>query len=507
MLDLPKAKSFDILLLIEGSYPFVTGGVSSWVQQLIQLLPELTFGIIFLGSEPSAYTDIKYKLPKNLVHIDLYYMFDTTSHQEIKSCPGNKKAFDRMQEAHCCFRDSDTPRDISEDLHQLFNCIEKKDGITQSDFLYSRASWDAIVNMYETYSEEPSFIDYFWTIRNVPQPLWALSAIKKTDIEFKVAHTVSTGYAGFIGAALACQHKKPLILTEHGIYTKERHIQLLQTDMVKRVDPLQQSPIEPSYLRHIWMRFFSTLAIYCYDTADTILSLYSGAREKQIEDGANPKKARVVPNGIPVERFTDCHHKTDVTKPFVVALIGRVVPIKDIKTYIRAIKIAHSKTPTIEAWIVGPNDGDDDYARDCEQLVLSLGLEKVITFTGTLQLTDALKNIDLMVLSSISEGMPLTILEAYSAAIPVVVTDVGACREMVTGQLDPDNPLPAGGAVVSIADPNALSAAIIKMLTNQAVYNGYKEGALARVQTHYTETLMQKNYRDIYLKAMDAWQE
>ena len=60
---LPRADSVDVMLLLEGTFPFVTGGVSSWVNQIIRGFPELRFGAVFLGSRPEDYGDLRYALP------------------------------------------------------------------------------------------------------------------------------------------------------------------------------------------------------------------------------------------------------------------------------------------------------------------------------------------------------------------------------------------------------------------------------------------------------------
>jgi hypothetical protein len=70
---LPTADSVDVLLLLEGTFPYVAGGVSSWVNQIIRGFPELRFGAIFIGSRPQDYGDMRYALPDNLVHLEVTY--------------------------------------------------------------------------------------------------------------------------------------------------------------------------------------------------------------------------------------------------------------------------------------------------------------------------------------------------------------------------------------------------------------------------------------------------
>jgi len=90
MSEFPKSDKVDIMLFSEGTYPYVKGGVSAWVLQLIKGLPEFKFGVCFIGA--SRYVDgkkleVSYELPPNLVHLEEHYLFD----MEIKSKPKKVK--------------------------------------------------------------------------------------------------------------------------------------------------------------------------------------------------------------------------------------------------------------------------------------------------------------------------------------------------------------------------------------------------------------------------------
>ena len=73
---MPQTKYADITLLLEGTYPFIRGGVSGWVHQIIEGLPQFTFSLIFLGSRKSDYDELKYTLPKNVAHLECHYLWD-----------------------------------------------------------------------------------------------------------------------------------------------------------------------------------------------------------------------------------------------------------------------------------------------------------------------------------------------------------------------------------------------------------------------------------------------
>jgi glycosyltransferase involved in cell wall biosynthesis len=109
------------------------------------------------------------------------------------------------------------------------------------------------------------------------------------------------------------------------------------------------------------------------------------------------------------------------------------------------------------------------------------------------------------VLSSISEGLPLVMLEGFAAGVPAVATDVGSCRQLIFGLDAEDQALGAAGDVVGIADPQALAEASLKLLTDQAAWQAASQAAIRRVETYYTQGQMFASYRNIYERAVQ-WQ-
>ena len=75
----PKAREADIALLLEGTFPYVSGGVSSWINQIVRAYPEYRYAIVFLGSRRSDYNGFKYELPANVVHFEEHFLYDDLS--------------------------------------------------------------------------------------------------------------------------------------------------------------------------------------------------------------------------------------------------------------------------------------------------------------------------------------------------------------------------------------------------------------------------------------------
>lgn len=495
----------DVLVLLEGTYPYVRGGVSSWVHQIIKGVPELTFALIFIGGSRDHYGEQQYELPENVVHLEEHFLQESWQQQKSKRCPGNVDAFNRCQQMHDYFHQphDDLPDDLISDLLNMINDSDK--GITHEDFLFSEASWQYMIHGYEKYCTEPSFVNYFWTVRSMHAPIFMLSKVARNAPKAPVIHSISTGFAGLLGGFL--KHQNPdsnFILSEHGIYTKERKIDLAQAEWIQDSTTDLDSGLtdDVGYIRQLWIRFFEELGRITYHAADPIIALYEGNRLRQVQDGARDQRTRVIPNGISLAQYGDALDKRPKEIPPIVGLIGRIVPIKDIKTFIRAMRSICNKIPEAEGWLVGPTEEDEAYAAECEGLVSSMGLENNVKFLGFQKVPEILPQLGVMVLTSISEAQPLVILEAYAAGVPCVATDVGSCRELIEGYSEADKALGHAGAVVNIADPLATAEECLKLLGNPDAWNKAQQAGLARVTRFYTEQLMYDRYRELYQTAM-----
>jgi glycosyltransferase involved in cell wall biosynthesis len=181
-----------------------------------------------------------------------------------------------------------------------------------------------------------------------------------------------------------------------------------------------------------------------------------------------------------------------------------VVPIKDIKNFIRAMRIIRTRMPEAEGWLFGPEDEDEAYTRECLLLVESLGLSHVVKFQGFGKPDEIFPRIGISVLTSVSEGQPLVVLEGFAAGIPAVTTDVGSCRELIEGIDDVDRALGKAGSVVPIADPAAFADAAIALLSDRRAWGDASQAAIARVERYYDQLDMIERYQAVYTGQIQA---
>jgi polysaccharide biosynthesis protein PelF len=493
----------DITLLLEGTYPFVRGGVSGWVHQIIEGFPQYTFALVFLGSRKKDYDKPKYDLPDNVVHLECHFLWDPLSLSEPKACKGNNEYILNSSKLHDWFRNPCSSFDEAE-VKKLLASFGQPSDFTAEEFFYSVAAWQYICECYEKYNADNSFVDYIWTIKAMHAPLFKLASIAhQFALRTGTFHAISTGFAGFLGTLMHYVTRRPLILTEHGIYTKERKIDLQSLFIKEHRDLLSDAhDMGMQYQEILWVRFFESLGRLTYKASNPIISLYEKNRERQIADGADHERTKIIPNGMEVERFLPILKQRPEKIPLVFGLIGRIVPIKDIKTFIRAMRTILSQLPEVKGLLIGPDDEDKEYAQECRDLVKELGLEENVLFLGFQKISDVLPRLGLLVLTSISEAFPLVILEAYASGLPVVATDVGACREIIEGRSDEDRALGCAGIVIPIANPEAMAEAVITLLNDKDRWHLAQKAGLQRLENYYTQSKMLDSYKIIYDQAL-----
>ena len=501
-----KGSQCDVMLLLEGTFPYVGGGVSNWINQIIRGFPEITFGICFMGSRSQDYGAPKYVLPDNVVHLESHYLMDQPNRPLVRRTHGDKKAFILLRSMHELMSDREgTVQDNEDVLHDMLHMLKDGLQLDEATFLYSRQAWEYIAEQYELFCTDPSFVDYFWTVRLTHAPIWTLAKIAETLIPARCYHTISTGYAGLLGALLKSRTGQPLILSEHGIYTKERKIDLFQSTWLRDNRSIfEKDAAQIPYFREMWIRFFETLGQMCYDASDNIVALYESNRLRQIADGASAGRTLNIANGIDLPKMAKLRELRPSSPPQVLCLIGRVVPIKDIKTFIRAMHTVIKLLPEAQGWIAGPEDEDPAYAAECRSVAASLGLQDKVKFLGFQNIADLMPKIGLIVLSSISEAQPLVLLEGWAAGVPAVCTDVGSCRQLIYGLDDDDKALGAAGEVVGIAEPENLARAAVSLLGDHERWHAAQAAGIARVERYYTHDIMFGKYRVLYDKALQA---
>lgn len=484
-------KPADICLILEGTYPYVTGGVSQWTHDLIRMHPEKTFHLLAL-LPPQGEFSMRYELPLNVLSLTTVRLQQIPEGEHKVARKKREKFFYSLERDLLSFQYKPSLKNLA----NIIRVVREEEGVGNEELMRSYEIWKMIVRMYNSTVGDSSFLDYFWSWRGLLGGLFSVLLAPLPNAY--VYHALCTGYAGLLMSRAKIEKKVPCFITEHGIYTNERKIEIASADWLyegERVEyAIEQVRFERN-LKDLWIDTFTAYSTLAYIAADLIITLYKGNQVLQIADGAPQEKLRIIPNGIDVELFSTVER---VEHPKRVAFVGRVVPIKDVKTFIRSILHIKEFFPDIEAWIVGPYYEDPTYYEECNHLVKELDLTKNISFLGKKRVTEILGQIDVLVLTSISEAQPLTLLEAGAVGVPVVTTDVGSCRDIVEGTQEELPPLGPGGIVTSLVDPQSTAEACLQLLLNPDLNAFMGQNLKKRVYAFYTKAQQQKSYEEIY---------
>ena len=390
----------------------------------------------------------------------------------------------------------DLRNDESGAFEAFFKAINDEPDIEELKraLLASPEGWEVMLETYRDEAADEGLLPFFWTWHFALMPL--LNVLTAELPEARCYHTVCTGYAGILAAGARAKTGRPMILTEHGIYTKERRIDIQRAPWIPE-SPGTLSLREAPYFKKFWTRQFEMMGRTCYRYADEIYTLYEGNREMQVRDGADPDKVIVVPNGIDLTRF-GAGESVSEDRPFTVGFVGRVCPIKDVRTLLRAARLVLDEMPDAHFRIMGPYDEDPEYFQDCKDLAATLRLGDNVKFEGSVNVLEEFPRIDVCVLSSISEAQPLALLEGGAFGVPTVATDVGSCRELLGGRIPEDQALGTGGLVVPIANPGALAEALLKVGRDPELRASMGEAMRTRVRRFYDERDMVQRYGEIY---------
>lgn len=503
----------DVCLILEGTYPYVMGGVSSWLHQLIERMPGVRFGIVYFGARSDQLRVPKYKLPPNVVSFQETFLFDNVELGRRSERPVPAEQAAGMRELlgvlHADWGGTRAPLGFDEARaagRALAAAFPELAGDRSwLDSLGNAACWRMITEDYARLGDpKVSFVDFFYNWRSAHIPL--VRALETRIPRAWVYHSISTGYAGIAAAHAAHAHGSPLLLTEHGIYAHEREIELSEAQWMSQGSPsfpLTQAGV--AALRGWWIQYFKNLSRVTYGLASQVVALYEGNRLRQLRDGCAPERAHVIPNGISpklegVRRRRPAwgHKQGKDADVFVLAFVGRVVAIKDVKTLIKTVHRLRELHPRVLCRVYGPTDEDPAYFAECQELVRVFGLESCLSFEGRRDIMEIYGEVDAVILSSIGEAQPLALLEANSAGLPVISTRVGCCDDLLNGFTAEDRAIGPSGFVVPVGDFEALAAQTHRLIRDPALWDALAQAGMERVRRFYRESDLISRYETMY---------
>lgn len=335
-----------VCLIIEGAYPYVQGGMSNWVQQLMLSMPDVDFVVQTIAARRGEHRDLKYPIPPNCREIEEIYLQDDDyvgrrTQRRLRMTGRDYLALEGLVFG------------AQVDWDGVFRFFDRRN-VSLNALLAGEDFLNMTLAYYEKNYVRVPFTDFLWSMRSMYLPLFSI--LKSRPMRADFYHSASGGYAGVLGSMQRSLYQKPFLMSEHGFYTREREEEIIKADWVQGV------------YKDLWIAQFRKIGACCYRYASRVTALYEGGRQIQIESGCPAEKTLVIPNGINPARFQSAPQKAP-DDPFIhVGALLRVTPIKDVKTMIRAYALAKERCPRLKLWIMGPLDETPDYAAECMEL-------------------------------------------------------------------------------------------------------------------------------------------
>jgi glycosyltransferase involved in cell wall biosynthesis len=462
----------EILLVAEGTYPHVRGGVSVWCDQMIRGLKGHRFHIAALcatGREPAVY-----ELPENVDSVRLLPLWTAQR-------PAPRGRFAKRSDPAAAItlleaalsREPDAADVFESALFELFFQAHQSSGL--GEVLRTDAVATALAGCWQHFhgglGAALKLADAMCALDLIEH---ALRPLSYRPPETHVTHAVSNGLAALVGMAAKWMHGTPLIIAEHGVYLRERYLALHSERLAWPV-------------KAIVAAFTRRLCETGYRNADLITPCneYNQRWEKRL--GADPAKLRTVYNGVDPDRFPPATGEPD--EPTLV-FVGRIDPLKDLHTLLRGFALVLAELPTARLRIFGGAPaGGEWYHEECLALVAELGIGEAVVFEGQCNaVSDAYAAGHVVVLSSISEGLPFTVIEAMACGRPNVGTEVGGVAEAIGDT----------GLVVPPRRPAELAKACLALLTDDERRRALGKAARERAMELFTISRAVETFDEIY---------
>jgi glycosyltransferase involved in cell wall biosynthesis len=220
---------------------------------------------------------------------------------------------------------------------------------------------------------------------------------------------------------------------------------------------------------------------------DRVVCVSNDGRELCERDGIDPRAIQTLPNGIDLERFPYAGPCADAPAVFV----GRLCPEKDVATLLAALPAVIARRPQFRLRIAGAGP----CAAELKRLAAALNVDRHVSFLGEVaDIPALLRDSSVFVLPSLTEGMPLTVLEAMASGLPVVATDVGGIPEAVADGVS--------GFLVPPRNPAALASALLRASGSASIVRRLGLAGRERAERLFNVRSMVSRYETVYHQAL-----
>jgi glycosyltransferase involved in cell wall biosynthesis len=466
MTTLSSEEPLRVALVSEGCYPFHPGGVSLWCDQLIRGMPQHAFTTVALtvdGTERPWWP-----APANLTEVVTMPLWGRRPRRARRRPAGFDEVHEAFLRSFIPHTDS-SPERFARAVRRIFDLAQTSD---VGAALVSNDSVARLVRAVHDCGEGPISLQDAVIATDLLEH--SLRPLSFPPVRADVCHLAMNGLSALAGLAAKWAHGTPLLMSEHGVYLRERYL-----------GAVGESLALPAKV--VLLSFHRALAGAAYRACDMLTPHSDYNRRWQLHSGADSGRMWTMYNGIDPAEFPVAPGEPDVP---TIVFVGRIDPLKDLHTLIRAFGEVRRALPEARLRVFGPvPEANKDYHASCVRLVDQLGLAGSAVFEGLVpSQVDAYHAGHVVALTSVSEGFPFTVVEAMSTGRPPVCTDVGGVSEAVAD----------AGLVVPPRDHEAVARACVRLLTDNVLRR--KLGGLARqrVVERFTVQRWNDSYRARY---------
>ncbi|MDE1829669.1 MAG: GT4 family glycosyltransferase PelF [Thaumarchaeota archaeon] len=478
-----EAKHTKRLLLIGwDAYPHIaSGGVHKWQKSLIEGLPDWEFVVFNQISNPNA--NGGFKLPKNVKAIGIP-IFSTSRYEEyhddgrslvLKISKTTQKTIDKFLPLYDrllaeFFSEVCNLENLREAVYEIHSFFEKYD---YKKCLENPKSWETFMERIkrDPIYKEMNLNDALRAFQFIQRSLQILSVrIPQVDlVQCSLAY-----FPALLGMIAKQKWGCPVVVSEHGVAFREATLNY-NLDYYDKYSRILVKTVAANVVRVL------------HHMADVVVAASRANTFWQQMLGVPTTKMKLIYNGIDTERFIPIEIKREDKSPTLVS-VGRLEPFKDIVCLLQAIKFVKEYEPNIKCLVYGESI-TLDYANRCAKMWKQLQLEDTVKFMGVTNEPEKVFNsADIVVISSVTEGLPLTACEAMSCGRPIVAADVGGTREAVQGC----------GMLVKSRNPYAMSEAIITLLKDEKLRKEYGKAGMIKSRAEFSVTKMVNEYAILY---------
>ena len=503
----------DVAIVMESTYPYLKGGVSAVVHDIITGNPDLTFGIIHITWDSHSPRKDLYGMPDNIAWVKVLYL-SMEEHQEdfLRARPRDLH-MNRRQRRELSRRILGALFALAQDgqTEPLWDLISEGLSASRRYPVWAILGTREFMEAYDDMMPDlgMSMTDIFWCLRDFFSLAYAVLAEPVPRAQVYHAHT--TGYAMLLGVNAAREHGTKVLLTEHNLYVRDTVNTLLERRLDLNVRLTDYRTFDVTGRERMWMAWWLEMGRLCYPYAYASTYLYPRAITEANELGGDSGRAIVIPNGIVTSEFDASYaarlaaieeiKKEGADKHlWKLVYIARVVPIKGLLDMIDSVRLMVDRGLNIHLDVCGPTEHMPSYFEQCLTRIVEQGLESVITIRGTVKVRELLPEFDLFVLPSYNEGLPVVSLETMGAGIPTVSTDVGAVRSVVEDLIvtDEGETWDPCGIIIEPGDPAVMADKIQEVISDVDLYERLSLNARGRVEAAYDLVKVNASYNKIY---------